>query len=110
MFRSSIAAASRFPPKSLGTIRCRSPLLSRPCPENGGGPRAEYFRGEWYYPGDIGMLDADGYLYLRGRVADIIRRAGHEVFAPDVEAAIVRHLLVAELRWSAFRRLRSARR
>jgi long-chain acyl-CoA synthetase len=84
------------PPGSYGAIRCRSPLLSRPCPENGGGPRAEYFRGEWYYPGDIGMLDADGYLYLRGRVADIIRRAGHEVFAPDVEAAIVRHLLVAE--------------
>jgi acyl-CoA synthetase (AMP-forming)/AMP-acid ligase II len=85
-----------LPAYSYGAIRCRSPLLSRPCPENGSAPRSEYFRNEWYYPGDIGMLDADGYLYLRGRVADIIRRAGHDVFAPDVEAAIARHPLVAE--------------
>jgi acyl-CoA synthetase (AMP-forming)/AMP-acid ligase II len=82
---------------SYGAIRCRSPLLSRPCPENGTAPRAEYFRGEWYYPGDIGMLDADGYLYLRGRVADIIRRGGHEVFAPDIEEAMARHPLIAEV-------------
>jgi len=85
-----------LPSGSYGAIRCRSPLLSRPCPEDADARRGEYFRGDWYYPGDIGMLDADGYLYLRGRVADIIRRAGHEVFAPDVEAAIARHPLVAE--------------
>jgi acyl-CoA synthetase (AMP-forming)/AMP-acid ligase II len=84
-------------PGSYGAIRCRSPLQSRPCPENGTAPRAEYFRGEWYYPGDIGMLDADGYLYLRGRVADIIRRGGCEVFAPDVEAAIARHPSIADV-------------
>jgi acyl-coenzyme A synthetase/AMP-(fatty) acid ligase len=85
-----------LPAGSYGAIRCRSPLLSRPCAENTKEPRAEYFRGDWYYPGDIGMLDVDGYLYLRGRVADIIRRAGHEVMAPDVEAAIVRHPMVLE--------------
>ena len=73
-------------PGAYGTIRCRSPLLSRPCAENGDAPRAEYFRDGWYYPGDIGTLDADGYLYLRGRVADIIRRGGHEIFAPEIEA------------------------
>jgi acyl-coenzyme A synthetase/AMP-(fatty) acid ligase len=85
------------PAGAHGAIRCRGPLLSRPCPENGTAPRAEYFRGEWYYPGDIGMLDADGYLYLRGRVADIIRRGGAEVIAPEVEAAIARHPLIAEV-------------
>jgi acyl-coenzyme A synthetase/AMP-(fatty) acid ligase len=85
-----------LPAGRYGAIRCRSPLLSRPCPEDAGAQRAEYFRDGWYYPGDIGALDADGYLYLRGRVADIIRHAGHEVFAPDVEAAIARHPLVAE--------------
>ncbi len=83
-------------PGMYGAIRCRSSLLSRPCPENGGELRAEFFRDGWYYPGDIGALDAEGYLYLRGRVVDVIRRGAKEINAPDIEGVIARHAGVAD--------------
>lgn len=89
-------AGNPLPTGMFGRIRCRGVLMSRPCPESANEPRAEYFRDGWYYPGDIGVLDTEGYLHLRGRVAEIIRRGATEIFAPDLEAVIVAHPLVAD--------------
>jgi acyl-coenzyme A synthetase/AMP-(fatty) acid ligase len=85
-----------LPRDTFGRIRCRGPLRARLCPESVGDKRTEYFRDGWYYPGDVGKLDADGYLYLRGRAAEIIRRGAVEIFAADVEAAIASHPVVAD--------------
>jgi acyl-CoA synthetase (AMP-forming)/AMP-acid ligase II len=50
----------------------------------------------WCYTGDIGHLDADGFLYLKGRGTDIIRRGGIDLFAPEIEAALIAHPAVAD--------------
>ena len=42
----------------------------------------------WYHTGDIAEVDADGYLSIVGRVADVIRTGGESVAPAEVEAAL----------------------
>ncbi|MBS3731646.1 MAG: acyl--CoA ligase [Desulfobacterales bacterium] len=50
----------------------------------------------WFETGDIGGLDADGYLYLYGRKNHVINTAGMKVFPREVEAELNRHPEVKE--------------
>ncbi len=52
---------------------------------------AEAFRNGWYASGDMGYLDADGYLYLCDRKKDMIISGGENVYSAEVEAALVEH-------------------
>jgi long-chain acyl-CoA synthetase len=45
----------------------------------------------WLHTGDIGYIDADGYLYIVDRKKDLIIRGGFNVYPRDVEDALVRH-------------------
>ena len=65
-----------------------------------GGPRSTYHyvgaearvdEDGWESVGDMGRLDAEGYLYLADRKADMILHAGHNVYPAEVEAAIESH-------------------
>lgn len=57
---------------------------------------AETFRGGWVRTGDLGCVDAEGYLFIRGRVKDMIVSGGQNVHAAEVEEAILRVPGVAE--------------
>ena len=52
--------------------------------------------GGWLHTGDIGHLDADGYLYVVDRKKDLILRGGFNVFPRDVEDVLVAHPAVAQ--------------
>ena len=45
----------------------------------------------WLRTGDIGRLDAEGYLYLADRRGDMIITGGYNVFSAEVESAINAH-------------------
>lgn len=45
----------------------------------------------WVHTGDLGHLDADGYLFITGRVKDLIIRGGENIAAPHVENVLLRH-------------------
>jgi long-chain acyl-CoA synthetase len=50
----------------------------------------------WLHTGDIGHLDADGYLYVVDRKKDLILRGGFNVYPRDVEDVLVAHPAVAQ--------------
>lgn len=64
----------------------------RPPPEAGQVWDAE----GWYYSGDIGTLDADGYLSIVGRKKDMIIRGGRNINPQQIEVVLAKHPKVAE--------------
>jgi acetyl-CoA synthetase len=49
-----------------------------------------------YFAGDGAKLDDDGYLWLLGRVDDVMNVSGHRISTTEVESALVSHPSVAE--------------
>lgn len=69
--------------------------------KDGAGPFEGYYKNEeayrkatrngWYWSGDLGYIDVDGYLYFAGRTADWVRVDGENFPAGPVEQALQRH-------------------
>lgn len=51
----------------------------------------------WYYSGDLGSLDDDGYLAITGRSKDLIIRGGQNISPLELEQIIARHDAVSEV-------------
>ena len=51
----------------------------------------------WYFTGDVGYLDADGDLFVTGRVDDMIISGGENVLPVEIESALSLHPAVAEV-------------
>jgi acyl-CoA synthetase (AMP-forming)/AMP-acid ligase II len=54
------------------------------------------FADGWFRTGDMGYLDEDGYLFLIGRIKDIVNRGGLKVSPAEVDAVLLRHPAVEE--------------
>jgi len=57
---------------------------------------ADAFAGGWFHTGDLGYIDAAGYLYLAGRKKDMIISGGENIYAGEVEQVLERHPAVLE--------------
>lgn len=57
------------------------------------------FRGGWHHTGDMGRLDADGYLWYAGRAPEkeLIKTGGENVYPAEVEKAILEHPKVEQV-------------
>ncbi len=60
--------------------------------------RDQILRDGWFFTGDIGRLDADGFLYLLTRKTAVINLAGRKVFPEEIETVLNRHSAVSESR------------
>jgi acyl-CoA synthetase (AMP-forming)/AMP-acid ligase II len=83
------------PPGTVGMIRYRGGAVANSYyrdPEES----ALAFRDGWYYPGDLGRFDADGFLHLAGRAKDMIIRGGVNIYPAEIETTLVAHAAVAE--------------
>jgi acyl-CoA synthetase (AMP-forming)/AMP-acid ligase II len=56
----------------------------------------EAFRGGWYRTGDVGRVDADGWLYLTDRSKEMIKVQGFQVAPAEVEGVLLGHQAVAD--------------
>jgi len=56
----------------------------------------ETLRNGWFHTGDLGKFDAEGHLYIVGRIKEMIKVGGEIVFEPEVESVMHKHPAVAE--------------
>lgn len=57
---------------------------------------AHAFMGPWWRSGDVGALDADGYLSVIDGLNDVINRGSYKVYSAEEEAVLLHHEAVAE--------------
>src|SRR5262245_42196919 len=85
----------RLPPGKRGEIALRGPTITRGY-DNDAAATESAFREGWFRTGDLGYLDPDGYLFIVGRIKDIINRGGQKVAPAEVEQVLLSHPDVAE--------------
>lgn len=59
-------------------------------------PREQVLQNGWFNTGDLGRLDADGFLFIAGREKNVINFAGMKIFPDETEAVLNQHPLVKE--------------
>ncbi|MFB6776097.1 long-chain fatty acid--CoA ligase [Streptomyces sp. NPDC056352] len=57
---------------------------------------AAAIRDGWFYTGDLGRVDQDGYFWIVGRKKDVIIRGGYNVYPHEIEDVLYEHPAVAD--------------
>ena len=78
----------------LAVLRQEDPVFFLEYWNNPQGTR-DKMAGEWARTGDLGLQDADGYLWFKGRADDVIISAGHRIGPTEIEGTLQRHPAVA---------------
>jgi len=88
-------ADRELPPGELGEIVTRSDCVMAGYWEN---PEAtaRTLSGGWLHTGDLGSLDAEGFLTIRDRSKDMIISGGSNIYPREIEEVLLRHPAVAE--------------
>jgi len=80
---------------AVGEIVVRGPAVMHAYRNN---PDANHsaFRDGWLRTGDLGRLDADGYLFVTGRIKEMINRGGEKILPGEIEDSLLAHPAVTE--------------
>ena len=84
-----------LPPGMTGEVVIRGDTVT-PGYEAGTGPSEEAFVEGWLRTGDQGRLDEDGYLYLTGRLKELINRGGEKVAPREIDEVLLAHPAVRQ--------------
>ena len=79
----------------VGEIICQSPLATHGYYKNPEATNAS-FRDGWFYTGDLGYFDAEGYLFVAGRKKDMVKSGGISIYPLEIESVIYSHPAVLE--------------
>jgi acyl-CoA synthetase (AMP-forming)/AMP-acid ligase II len=85
----------RLPADTIGEICVRGPTVFAGYFENEEANR-KAFAGGWFHTGDLGRMDARGFLWITGRASDMYISGGSNVYPREAEEAILTHPAVAE--------------
>jgi len=78
-----------------GEIVCRSPLATHGYYKNPDATGAS-FRDGWFYTGDLGYFDEEGYLFVAGRKKDMVKSGGISIYPLEIESVLYGHADVLE--------------
>lgn len=84
-----------LPAGEVGEIVTRSDCVMAGYWDNPGAS-AKTLKGGWLHTGDLGSLDAEGYLAIRDRSKDMIISGGTNIYPREIEEVLLRHPGVAE--------------
>ena len=85
-----------MPAGEVGEIICRTPQNMKGYwarPE----ANAQVLRDGWFWTGDAGYLDEDGYLYIHDRIKDMIVSGGENIYPAEIESALAGHPTIADV-------------
>jgi acyl-CoA synthetase (AMP-forming)/AMP-acid ligase II len=89
------AAGEHLPVGERGEVVIKGPNVIRGY-ENNPEANATSFVDGWFRTGDQGVLDADGYLTLVGRIKELINRGGEKISPREIDEVLLAHPKVAE--------------
>lgn len=84
-----------LPPGETGEVVIRGPNVTHGYEKNREANEAAFTNG-WFRTGDQGFFDTDGYLFLTGRIKEIINRGGEKIAPREVDEALMDHPAVAQ--------------
>ena len=79
-----------LPPSKTGEIVVRGPTVLAGY-ESAAGQDLHVHHREWFHTGDLGWLDDEGYLFLTGRLKEIINRGGQKISPRAIDEALLAH-------------------
>ena len=83
-------------PGHIGEVVIRGPNVASGY-ENNPAANAEAFTDGWFRTGDQGVMDADGYLMITGRLKEIINRGGEKISPREVDEVLLDHDAVGQV-------------
>lgn len=87
---------NELPPGETGRVYLVPPRAQRFAYHNDDEKTATAWHGDAYTVGEMGHLDADGYLYITDRASDMILRGGVNIYPREVEEVLYRHPAVVD--------------
>ena len=88
-------AGALLPAGATGEVVIRGPNVTRGYANNSQANLASFLNG-WFRTGDQGLLDPDGYLFLTGRIKEIINRGGEKISPREIDEVLLDHPAVAQ--------------
>jgi acyl-CoA synthetase (AMP-forming)/AMP-acid ligase II/acyl carrier protein len=88
-------AGNFLPAAARGEIAIRGPDVMHGYVNNSEANQKAFTHG-WFRTGDQGYLDQDGYLFITGRLKEMINRGGEKVAPREVDEALLQHPAVAQ--------------
>ncbi|MBM3458555.1 MAG: AMP-binding protein, partial [Armatimonadetes bacterium] len=88
-------AGELLPTGTTGEVVIQGPNVT-PGYESNPAANAASFTNGWFRTGDLGALDAAGYLTLLGRIKELINRGGEKISPREIDEVLLQHPAVAE--------------
>ena len=90
-------AGNDLPAGEVGLVFLQAPAATKFDYYGDAEKTAGAFRGDYFTLGDMGYMDADGYLFLTDRTADLIISGGVNIYPAEVDAVLLEHPAVGDV-------------